>query len=157
MIERGSPTPTWRRLALPASVVLNLFFVAAIGGHLLHRRHEDVAYGSVFGRALANAEAKLPPPDAAAFGAVMRRDAPHFADAARALGEARQELGRQISAEQFDPAGVKQALAAWRTAWSRFTEDFGDTLVAALAQVSPDGRRKLVADHHAASRGVSTP
>lgn len=146
MTEQPSKRPAWRRFALPVSIVLNLFFVALVGGHLLHRHHEDVVYGTVLARALANAEAKLPPQDAAAFGAVMRRDAPHFAEAGQRLAEARQDLARQIGAEQFDQAGVKQALAAWRGAWGHFIEDFGGALIEALAQVSSEGRRKLVAE-----------
>ncbi|MGC1410166.1 MAG: hypothetical protein WA864_14645 [Acetobacteraceae bacterium] len=60
--------------------------------------------------ALARAEASLPPRDAAAFGAVMRRDAPNYAAAARQLRETRDELARQITAQQFDQAGAQQAL-----------------------------------------------
>jgi hypothetical protein len=37
-------------------------------------------------------------------------------------------------------------LAAWRKASGQFMDQFGDTLIDALAQVSPDGRRRLVSE-----------
>ena len=157
MTETSRDLPSWRRIALPASIVLNLFFIALIGGHLLHNRTYDVGSGTPLTRALARAEASLPPQDAAAFGAVMRREAPHYAEAAQQLKEARQELARQITAEQFNQEEVRQALATWRTAWGRFMEDFGNTLVEALAQVSPEGRRKLVLDRRGARPDSSSP
>jgi hypothetical protein len=40
----------------------------------------------------------------------MRRDAPNYAAAARQLRETRDELARQITAQQFDQAGAQQAL-----------------------------------------------
>jgi Heavy-metal resistance len=95
---------------------------------------------------LAHAEASLPPRDAASFGAAIRRDAPHYAQAAQQLTEARQEFWRQVTAEQFNQYDVRQALDAWRTAWNRFLDDFSSTIVAALAEVSPEGRRKLMAE-----------
>jgi len=136
----------WRRALLPLSVVLNLFFIAFIGGHLLHIYKMEKGFGTPLGRALANAEASLSPRDAAAFGAVIRRGAPHYGQDLRQLAETRRELNHQVTAEQFDPEKTRQALAGWQTAWSRFIDDFGDTFVEALAQVSPEGRRKLTTE-----------
>ncbi len=147
----------WSRIVLTASLLLNLFLVALIGGHLLRSGGGEAGSGSPLARALARAEATLPPRDAAAFGAVIRRDAPHYEAAARQLGEARRELGLQISAEPFNQDGVRQALATWRSAWNRFFDDFSGTLVEALAQVSPQGRRKLVAERQAARGGLPPP
>jgi hypothetical protein len=79
-------------------------------------------------------------------GAMIRRDEPHYAQSAQQLTEARREFWRHVTAERFDPHDVRQALDAWRTAWNRFLDDFSDTIVAALAEVSPEGRRKLTAD-----------
>jgi uncharacterized membrane protein len=149
MVEQGRPVvPRWRRFALPASIVLNLFLAAVIGGHVLSVRRAEVAAGAggPLARALASAEASLPPPDAAAFGATLRRDAPAYMDSARQLGAARVRLGREILAEPFDPVRVQQALAAWQAAWNRFVDDFSKPLVEALGQVSPEGRRKLLTE-----------
>jgi uncharacterized membrane protein len=136
----------WRLLALSASIVLNLFLVALVGGHLWQSRSNDAISGSPLSRALARAEASLPPRDAAALGAAIRRDAPHYAQAAQQLTDARQEFWRQVTAEQFNQHDVRQALDSWRTAWNRFLDDFSDTIVSGLAEVSPEGRRKLIAD-----------
>lgn len=85
-------TPLWRRIALPASIVVNLFLVALIGGHLLRAHRSEASSETPLARALARAEARLPSKDAAAFGAVIRRDASHYAEAQKWLIEARQEL-----------------------------------------------------------------
>jgi uncharacterized membrane protein len=139
----------WRRLALPISVLLNLFLVALIGGHFLHRSIPIEAGGGPVARALANAEASLPPQDAAAFDAAIRGGAPRYVEAARRLVDARRTLGQEITAERFSPESVQQALASWRTAWNGFFDTFSGTLVDALAKVSADGRRKLIADREA--------
>jgi len=108
-------------------------------------------------RALANAEASLPPQDAAAFDAAIRGGAPRYAQAARRLLDARRALGQEITAEPFSPEGVQQALASWRTAWNGFFDAFSGTLVDALAKVSADGRRKLIADREAKSARFFAP
>lgn len=144
VIEKRRDAAGWRRIALPASIVLNLFLAAVIGGHLWHNRHAEPAVGGPFARALANAAARLPPQDAATFTAVMKRDAPHYAEAAQQLAAARQALVREIIAEPFDPAGLQQALAAWRTAQNRFLDDFSGSFLDAVGQLSPEGRRKLI-------------
>jgi uncharacterized membrane protein len=135
----------WRVFALPASIVLNLFLVALIGGHLWQSRSDDGTSGTPLSRALNHAEASLPPVDAAAFGAVIRRDHDRYEQAAQQLTEARREFWQKVTAEQFNQHDVRQALDTWRTAWNRFLDDFSETIVAALAEVSPDGRRKLTA------------
>jgi uncharacterized membrane protein len=150
-------TSVWWRVALPISIVLNLFLVALIGGHLwrLHRLEENAV--TPLGRALARAEASLPPAQAAAFGGVIRRDFPQYQDAAHQLLDAREALNRQMTAPQFNKQATQQALAAWRAAWNHFMDDFSGTLVDALAQVPEDGRRKLAAERRAARIGRVVP
>jgi hypothetical protein len=146
MNNKSSTTSAWRRFALPVSVILNLFFVTLIGGHELRTKMDEHAAGSApLMRALANADSSLSASDAAAFNAVMRRDAPRYAAAAQQLDEAREQLETRITADPYNPIAVRQALAAWQVSWNRFIGDVGDPLVDALAQVSPEGRRKLVA------------
>jgi uncharacterized membrane protein len=147
----------WRELALPVSVALNLFFIALIGGRLLHRPPALDAGGGPVARALVNAEASLPPQDAAAFDAAIRGDARRYIEAGRRLVDARRALGQEITAEPFNPERVKQALATWRRAWNGFFDAFSGTLVDALAKVSPDGRRKLVADRQAKAARFFAP
>ena len=134
----------WRRIALPASLLLNLFLIAVIGGHLLRAPEPGLRFGTPLARALANAQAILSPPDAAAFRAIMQRDAPRFGEAMQQLGSARRDLERQIVAEPYDREATKQALLAWGASWNGFLNRVSDPLVDALAQVSADGRRRLV-------------
>lgn len=157
MSEMVRASRIWRQVALPASIILNLFFAGLVGAHLLHGSARDIHPENPLARALANAEASLPPRDAAAFADVIRREAPHYAAAGRQLQTARQQLGERITAEPFDPDGVRQALAAWRKAWDDFFDAFSIPLVDALDQVSPQGRRKLTAARRAERTGSPPP
>jgi len=140
----------WRRIALPASLILNLFLVAVIGGHWWQTHRNAGAGRMSVARALRHAEAILPPQDAAAFGAVMRRDEPRYLDSIRRLREARQKLWADITADAFDKDQVAQGLAGWQTAYDGFLHDISGPLVQALGQVSADGRRKLIAERRVA-------
>jgi Heavy-metal resistance len=158
MTETPPKERSWRRVALPLSLLLNLFLVALIAGHLLRRHLNEAGLGTVpLARALVKAEASLSPSDAAAFDAVIRRDAPRYAASARAFGQARRALERQILAQPFDRDAAREALAAWQASWNRFLDDFGGPLVDALAQVSPEGRQKLIAARRRASSDPQTP
>ncbi len=108
-------------------------------------------------RALAAAEASLPPRDAKAFDAVIRRDAPHYAEASHQLGAAREALDRQIAADNFDRDATRQAFGVWQADWNRFIDAFGNTLVDALAQVSPEGRQKLIIERHRTQGQLHAP
>lgn len=112
---------------------------------------------TILGRALANAEASLSAKDAATFRAVIGRDAPHYVPVLRQLREARQQVQRDVTADPFDPAVVRQALATWQTDWDQFIGAFSDTLVDALGQISPEGRRRLVAERRLARAELRVP
>ena len=108
-------------------------------------------------RALADAETSLPPSDAAKFRDVMTRGAPLYAQSAKQLAEARAALQRQIVAEPFDRQAVHSAFVAWQQSWNRLLDNADDTLIEALAQVSPEGRRKLIAQRQAERKRDGTP
>ena len=147
--ETPRTTPRWRRIVLPASLVLNLFLIAVIGGHVLRARRFELTGEMPLARALARAEQILPPDDAAAFGAVMRRDAPKYLPAAQQLKEARAQLAQQLMATNFDQAAVHRSMTAAQTAWNTFVDKISGPLVEALAGVSVEGRRKLIAQRQA--------
>jgi uncharacterized membrane protein len=132
------------KVVLAVSILLNLFLVAVIGGHVIHARNRGDTMGMPLARAMLRAQAILPRKDAMAFGAVIRRDAPRFGGSWEKLRDTRQELDRQIGAEPFDPAATRQALKATQLAWDRFLDQFGDTLVDGLTQISSEGRHKLL-------------
>jgi uncharacterized membrane protein len=143
--EQARGIPRWRRFALPASIVLNLFLIAVIGGHMMHSRRLGGGGEMSLARALARAQEILPPDDAAAFTAVMRRNAPKYQDAGRQLKEARTRLDSALTAETFDQAEVRQSMAQAQAAWNTFTDKISGSLIEALAGVSVEGRRKLIA------------
>jgi uncharacterized membrane protein len=144
-----------RRFALPASLLLNLFLIALIGGHLLRRDAHEHSFSAAplpLARALKAAEATLSPADAAAFAAVMRRESPNIADSVRQVAEARRAVGRQILATPFDAKATREAMVAWQASWNHFFEQISNPLVDALGQISPEGRQKLV-DERRKARG----
>jgi Spy/CpxP family protein refolding chaperone len=135
---------------LTASLLFNIFLLAIIGGHVLrHHGEQGVSALPNLAHALANAEASLPPSDAAKFHDVMTRGAPLYAQSAKQLAEARSALRRQIVTEPFDRQAVHSAFVAWQQSWNRLLDNADDTLIEALAQVSPEGRRKLLAQRQA--------
>ena len=154
MSEIPEQKRSWSRIALPASILLNLFLLAVIGGHLLHVPNRSENLGMPLARAVLRAESILPKKDADAFGAVIRRDAPRFGRSWEQLRDARQDLNRQIGAEPFDPVAARQSLRATQAAWDHFLDGFSDTLVDGLAQISPEGRRKLISE---TALGVRSP
>ena len=113
-LQRG-----WWRYALPISVLLNFFLIAVIGGHVL--RHRDPGEGvavPLFQRLLTNIRANLSAQDAAAFGSVMLRSEPRYAQSARGVSDAR-GLGtaRIFTADGRHVASIAQeALAREREA-----------------------------------------
>jgi uncharacterized membrane protein len=128
----------WRRMALPASLILNCFLAAWIAGHAWHTRDEQVA------RILANIERNLDPKDTAAFRRVVQREGPQLAASAGRIAATRRLLKQRLMAEPYDQAAARQALTAWHTSVDQFLDEFGGTLIDALAQVSPEGRRRVV-------------
>jgi hypothetical protein len=133
---------------------LNIFLIALIGGHLLHRGPHERHGGPPLKRMLENAEASLSAPDAAIFRSVIHRDAARYSQAASEMAKTRDAIEQQIVTEPFDKEAVKRAFAASRESWDRFTDDFSDTLVEALASISPDGRQRLIMERR---RGMAGP
>jgi uncharacterized membrane protein len=147
MADQKRSVTSWLKIALPISILLNLFLVAWIGGGAVYSRinaNFGLMPGSVTA-ALARVEAELTPQDAAAFEAVMRENAGRYANALERLKEARQNLLRAITADPFDPDATDRAAAIWRAAWNGFFDDMGPTITQALSKISPEGRRRLAA------------
>jgi len=138
--------PSWRSVALTVSVLLNLFLLALIGGHVWQDSREAARERFPMSKAVARLEARLPSRDAAAFEQSLRDAAPRYAEQAQALRAARRAFNAEITAEDFDPARASQALARWRVAWNRFNDAFQGPLIEALSKISPEARRKLVVE-----------
>ncbi|MGY4309303.1 putative membrane protein [Bradyrhizobium sp. USDA 4369] len=151
MTDEMSQTDTlrrnWRRIALPASIVLNIFLIAILAGHALSGLRGTAVLNDPVARVLANATATLPPQDAAVFRKSVLDAAPSYAEGLKGLAKARQQLVTRIAAEPFDPAAVQQEFKNWRAATDAFYEAFDGPLTDALARLSPESRRRgLAAD-----------
>ena len=156
MADTPTRTRGWRHRALLISIVLNLFLAALIVGHVLHHRQALSQEESPLAHALANAEASLPARDKPVFRQVVQRDMPDYAEAARRLVAARNDVERQIAAEPFQADAVRQALTRWRAAWNGFFDAFSGTLIDALGRISPEGRRSLIAERERVRAGLAS-
>lgn len=144
-----------RRFALPASLLLNLFLIALVSGHVLRQHAHQASLAGTpapLARALAAAESTLSPADATAFRSAMRRESPNIAESVRQMAEVRRALGRQILAEPYDAKATRDAMMAWQASWNHFFDQISNPLVDALGQISPEGRQKLV-DERRKARG----
>jgi len=157
MVDEPRSLPKAAKIALITSVILNLFLVALLGGHLLRGELRARAPVGSLARALANAGANLKEPDAAVFKSIMNTNASHYTEASQHLVEARQELRRQIAADHFDPDAARQAYAAWQKSLNVFIDDFGDALIDALNHISPDGRRQILSERRKGLTGAVAP
>ena len=127
-----------------ASLALNAFLAALVGAHLLHAEPSGHRPPGLDG-AIARMEQVLPPDDARRFGAALAQRRPEFGPAHARVDEARQALAEAIGRTPYDEAAVRQAMAAWRTSWLDFAQDFGEGIVVALRGISPEGRARLAA------------
>ncbi len=151
---QGKPqVTTW--ILFPASVILNVFLVAIIAGHLLRRPATEPGSDSLMARAMANVEANLSAADADAFRSTIRSNAGRYSHAAADLAHARGEIEKQVAREPFDAAATKQAVSNWRDSWGHFLDDFEDTFVEALGKISPEGRHKLIEQRRKELPGIA--
>jgi hypothetical protein len=141
---RSSETPGLTRLGFQVSIILNLFFLALIGGFFLRPIIFAHQTDDPIDRAIALVEGQLGPSDAAAFDAIMTRDKAQNTEAKRQLISSRDALESELAVEPFDQARAKVAVANTRQAFDRFIEGFSATVLDALNQLSPAGRKRLV-------------
>jgi uncharacterized membrane protein len=136
---------SWWRVILPLSLVLNLFLVGVIGGHVMRTRlgtHPADAPPLI--RVFTNATRHLSAEDAAKFNAVIAQNAPAYAESAKKLAQTREELQHQILAEPFDRAATLKAYAAWQANLNTFASSVGDSFIDALGTISPEGRQRMM-------------
>lgn len=146
MVHEQAGRQKWMRIILGVSLALNLFLVAFWGGQMLRSQPPVPSGDDPLARILAVAEANLPPSDAKIFRETLLKEKPRYAQTVEKLIQARQEMLKQVSADPFDPAATLTALNATQTAWTEFMDAIGRPLVDAVGVVSPEGRRRVVAD-----------
>ena len=128
----------WRTRLLFASVAGNLFSAALIGAHLLRPR---AAHGldGVVERMVRD----LPAADAERFRAILAREQAWQAKAWHRVNEARAALSRSIGQTPYDEAAVRARMAEFQQRRAESSGRFGDSLVAAIGTLSPEGRARL--------------
>lgn len=146
-----------RGTGLALSLALNLFLAALVLAHLWRNGIRHAPAQPLVARIVADARSELSARDFAAFDAAIHRDGPLVATEAQRVAAARSALERQMEAEPFDPAATRQAYDAWHANADRFLDQFRDPLIDSLAQVSPQGRRRLIAHTHAEKRVADGP
>ncbi|RKK01100.1 periplasmic heavy metal sensor [Pseudoroseomonas wenyumeiae] len=127
------------KAALGASLALNLVFGALLFWPDAGRPH------GVRGLQ-ARMERVLGPEDRATFHRVMEESRPRWEPLRRDMWQARPQVGRAIGAEPFSEEALRAAMAEGRHRWAAFSEAYEDSLARATAAISPEGRRRLLAD-----------
>jgi uncharacterized membrane protein len=127
------------KAALGASLALNLVFAGLLFWPDAGRPHGA--------RGLqARMERVLPAEDRATFHRVMEENRPRWEPLEQAMRQARPQIGRAIGAEPFSEQALREAMAQGRQRWHDFSGVYEDSLAKATAAISPDGRRRLLAD-----------
>jgi uncharacterized membrane protein len=130
---------------LGASLALNL----ALGGLLLagpgRAPHGGGGGGRGFDRMVARMEHALPEADRPAFRAVLDTERGRYEGALADVRAAQREVDAAMTREPFDAASLRSAMAAWSGRWTAFSAAFADTMVRAMAAVSPQGRAQVAA------------
>ena len=132
----------WRTRLLWASVALNLFAGVALAVPLVWRPgpHGSPGFDMIVDRMARG----LPSEDARAFRAAMEKDRPGYDQSRGQLTAARTRAAEIMQRQPFDPAAARAALAAMRDELRDTMGQFDESLVAAMEEVSPAGRTKLV-------------
>ena len=127
-----------RRWALWVSLAANVFLLALVAAPLLRPHHPPGFAGLV-----EHLSRSLPPGDAERFRGVLVQERPWYDMARRRMDGSRAELSRAIAASPYDEARVRAAMKDWQASWQEMTDRFGDSLLLAISNLSPDGRARL--------------
>jgi uncharacterized membrane protein len=134
---------------LGVSLALNAALLAFPGmlrpGTVVASAHPPRAERSGFERMVGRIEASLPVEDRPAFRQVMEAERSRYAPSLEAVRQARRGVDEAIRRDPFDEAALRAALEAFSARWVAFNDAFGETLVHALAAVSPAGRAQVAA------------
>ncbi len=130
-------TPAKLRIALAASIFVNVFTIGTIAGGVVILTRDRPATSRTAGRPIRSAGQDLPPADAARFQEVMRQAVQDNRDLARLARMSRREAARQFMQPQFDRAAAaaflergRQADLQLRTRLETAALDFAATLPA---------------------------
>lgn len=127
------------RAALGASLALNLVFAALLFWPGQHKPRGIRGMEARMERALG-------PADREVFRRIMETNRPSYETAQRDMRLTAPAIARALGAEPFSEEALRAALQAGREGWRAFSESYENSLAKATAAISPEGRRRLLAD-----------
>ncbi len=130
----------WRTRVLWLSLAGNLFAGALIATHLTMNRHTGPSGLDGVVERMAGA---LPDPDAARFRATLAHERPWYDLARRQMDESREQLSQAIAQQPYDEAVVRERMHNWQARWIETSTRFGDSLLSAIGELTPEGRTRL--------------
>ena len=135
----------WRTRLLFLSFAVNLLLIP-IAGARFWTRHPPITPGLPRTEMIIDHMVRdLPADDATRFRTTMEEHLGEI-DAARVrMLAARGAMSRAIGRSPYDPAAVQASMQAWQSTWNSWSEQLGRAMLAALPDLSEDGRQKLAA------------
>ena len=133
-----------RRWALTGSLLLNAFLLAHAVAPMFHPARPRGFDGMV-----EHFAHSLPATDADRLRDVLNSQRPAFDSARREMDRARADLSRAMAADPYDPLLARARMSDWQARLNGMSVRIGDTLLAAVPLLSPEGRSRLadVANH----------
>lgn len=130
----------WRTRVLWLSLAGNLFAATLIVTHLATQRTPGPpGLDGVVERMARD----LPSADATTFRATLAHERPWYDLARRRMNESREALSQAIAQQPYDEAAVRARMQEWQARWIETSSRFGDSLLSAIGNLSPDGRARL--------------
>lgn len=136
----------WRTRLLFLSFALNLLLIP-IAGARLWTRHPPLTPGLPRTELIIDHMVRdLPADDAARFRGAMEEHLGNIDAARLRMLAARGAMSRAIGRSPYDPAAVQASMRTWQSTWNSWSEELGQGMLAALPNLSEEGRQKLAAD-----------
>jgi uncharacterized membrane protein len=131
------------KIALAASLTLNVFVVGAVAGAIGMRARMEAPRPAPLGNPLMRAGDQLSPTQQQAYRARLRAEGATTRPLLQEARQARLDAANLFSQPQFDPAAAAAALAKARTADTAAREKLEGAVVDFATTLGPDERSKL--------------
>ncbi len=135
----------WRTRLLFLSFAVNLLLIPIAGARFWARQPPLTPGLPRTEMIIDHMVRDLPADDAARFRSTME-DHLGDIDAARVrMLAARGAMSRTIGRSPYDPAAVQASMQNWQSTWNNWSEALGQAMLAALPNLSEEGRQRLAA------------
>ncbi len=135
----------WRTRLLFVSFAVNLLLIPIAGARFWTRNGPITPGLPRTEMIIEHMVHDLPAGDAERFRSTMQNHLGEI-DAARVrMLAARGAMSRAIGRSPYDPAAVQASMQAWQATWNGWSEELGRGMLAALPNLSEEGRQKLAA------------